>query len=57
MNNTVELKKVDLLLDENQLCTLITLALKGQSTIKEGHTRQDVREVLSILRNALVELN
>ena len=57
MENTLELKKVDLCLNENQLCTLITLALKGQSTIKEGHTRQDLREILSILRNALIELN
>jgi hypothetical protein len=56
MNNTVELKKVEFILDENQLCTLITMAQKGLDIVKEGHSRQDTKEVMSILNDALKHL-
>jgi hypothetical protein len=56
MNSTTELKKVELILDENQLCTLITMAQNGQSNTKDGHSRADKIEIINILNNALVHL-
>ena len=56
MNSTTELKKVELILDENQLCTLITMAQNGQNNTKDGHSRADKIEIINILNNALVHL-
>lgn len=56
MNSTTELKKVDLVLDENQLCTLITMAQVGLNVMNDGHSRSDKREIMSILRDALYNL-
>ncbi len=56
MNNTTELKKVRLVLDENQLCTLITMAQNGQANSKDGHSRADKIEVMYLLRDALDHL-
>ena len=57
MNSTTELKKVDLTLDENQLCTLITMAQAGLSVMNDGHSRSDKREIMNILRDALYHCN
>ena len=56
MQNTTELKKVKLMLDENQLCTLITMARNGQDNLKDGHSKADKIEVMYILRDALDHL-
>ncbi len=56
MNSTTELKKVELVLNENQLCTLITMAQQGVDIVKLGHSRQDTQEVLTVLRDALAHL-
>jgi len=56
MNSTTELKKVKLVLDENQLCTLITMAQNGQNVARDGHSRGDKIEIMYILRNALDHL-
>lgn len=56
MNTTTELKKVKLVLDENQLCTLITMARNSQDNTKDGHSRADKIEVMYILRSALDRL-
>jgi hypothetical protein len=56
MNSTTEIKKVDLVLDENQLCTLITMAQVGLNVMNDGHSRTDKREIMSILRDALYHL-
>jgi hypothetical protein len=53
MKNTIELKKVKLVLDENQLCTLITMARNGQANLNDGHTKADKIEVMYILNDAL----
>jgi hypothetical protein len=57
MNSTTELKKVDLTLDENQLCTLITMAQVGLNVMNDGHSRSDKREIMNILRDALYHVN
>jgi len=56
MNSTKELKKVDLVLDENQLSTLITMAQVGLNVMNDGHSRNDKREIMNILRDALYHL-
>ena len=56
MQNTTELKKVKLVLDENQLCTLITMARNGQANLNDGHTKADKIEVMYILNDALDHL-
>jgi hypothetical protein len=56
MNSTIKLQEVSLVLDENQLCTLITMARKGLDIVKEGHSRQDTKEIMSILTDALDHL-
>jgi len=56
MNSTTELKKAKLVLDENQLCTLITMAAIGRNEMKEGHSRSDTREIMVILKDALDHL-
>jgi hypothetical protein len=56
MNTTTELKKVELVLDENQLCTLITMARNGQSNTKDGHSAGEKIEIMYILRDALDHL-
>ena len=55
MNSTIEIKKINLVLDENQLCTLITMAQNGQDNSRL-HSREDKNEVMSILRDALYYL-
>jgi len=57
MNSTTELKKVDLTLDENQLCTLLTMAQAGLNVTNDGHSRSDKREIMNILRDALYHCN
>jgi hypothetical protein len=56
MNSTTELKKVKIALDENQLCTLITMARNGQSNTKDGHSKSDKIEIMYILNDALDHL-
>jgi len=56
MNSTTEIKKVDLVLNENQLCTLITMAQVGLNVMNDGHSRNDKREIMNILRDALYHL-
>ena len=56
MNSTTELKKVKLVLNEDQLCTLLTMAQNGQSNPKDGHSRADKIEIMYILRDALDRL-
>jgi len=53
MNSTTELKTIKLVLNEDQLCTLITMAHNGIEETKDGHLRADKIEVMSILRDAL----
>jgi hypothetical protein len=57
MNSITELKKVDLTLNENQLCTLLTMAQVGLNVMNDGHSRSDKREIMNILRDALYHLN
>jgi hypothetical protein len=56
MNSTTEIKKVDLVLDENQLCTLLTMAQVGLNVMNDGHSRNDKREIMNILRDALYSI-
>ena len=56
MKSTTELKKVKIALDENQLCTLITMARNGQSITTDGHTKSDKIEIMYILNDALDHL-
>jgi hypothetical protein len=56
MKNTTELKKVKIALDENQLCTLITMARNGQANSYDGHSKADKIEVMYILSDALDHL-
>jgi hypothetical protein len=56
MNSTKELKKVKLVLDENQLCTLLTMAANGQNVANDGHSRGDKIEIMYMLRDALDHL-
>ena len=53
MNSTTELKTVKLVLNEDQLCTLLTMAHNGIDETKDGHSRADKIQVMSILRDAL----
>jgi hypothetical protein len=56
MKSTTELKKVKIALDENQLCTLITMARNGQANSYDGHSKADKIEVMYILSDALDHL-
>ena len=56
MHTTTELKTIKFVLNEDQLCTLITMAHNGIDEKRDGHSRADKNEVMSILRDALDHL-
>ena len=55
MKSTIELKKVKLVLDENQICTLITMARNGQ-VLSTLHSKADKIEIMKILNDAMDHL-